>query len=108
MRFNMAALMVAIATACAPQPYGSIPVDPVGLRERWRRACELGKAGDDGCTEQDGGLPEPAPIADSNGFIEDGDAAANEQPHDSPDAATNDGSFSAAPSGQSSYGPGGG
>lgn len=108
MRLQVAPLVLAAATACAA-PEQSIPVDHVGLRERWRRACALEKMSifEGTCAERDSGLSESDRAVDSDESNAPGDAAGTEPP-DETDADSDVGPFSPSPSGQPSYGPGGG
>jgi hypothetical protein len=108
MRFNVAPLLQAAVTACAA-PEQSIPVDHVGLRERWRHACALGKmsAFEGTCAERDSGFSESDRGADGDESSAPGDAADTEPP-DETDAAATALPFSPSPAAPPSYGQDGG
>lgn len=108
MRLDVAPLLLAAVTACAA-PEQSIPVDHVGLRERWRHACALEKmsAFEGTCAERDSGFSESDRAADGRESSTSGDAAGTEPPEeDEADATALP--FSPSPSGPPSYGQDGG
>jgi hypothetical protein len=108
MRLELAPLLLAAVTACAA-PEQSIPVDHVGLRERWRHACALEKmsAFEGTCAERGNGFSESDGAADWDESGAPSDAAGTEPP-DETEADSTALPFFPSPSAPPSYGQDGG